>query len=98
MSDSHYGRFCLRVCLISILGLLILAVEANAQAPPPPGYRVQCTGGSCRLVPINVRPASGPRFQPLRGIAGRRIFQDRVGIRSARHAHHRAGRLFRRLR
>ena len=89
MSDSHYRRFCLCVCLAGILGLLLLATEASAQ---PPGYRKVCTGTSCRLVPITTRPASVRRFKPLRR-DGRRFVHSRS--RPARFSSPRVGRFWR---
>lgn len=91
MSDSHYGQFCLRVCLAGILGLILLAAEASAQ---PPGYRKVCTGTSCRLVPITA-PASIRRFQPLRR-DGRRFLRPPLFRERTRPGlpHHRAGRFW----
>lgn len=94
MNTPNYGRFWFRVCLAGILGLL-LPVEINAQAPPPPGYRVQCSGGSCQLVRITA-PVSVRRFQPLRNRDGRRFStRSSVGMRPVQKALSRAGRLLR---
>lgn len=90
MSDPHYGRFWFRVCIAVILLLGLCCAVSQAQ---PPGYRVQCSGGSCRLVKITT-PASVRRFSPLRRDGRRFSTRSSVGIRSARHDHPRAGRLF----